>query len=69
VLQAGLTDTHGFAFQATGFANRSCRIESRAPDGDWRLRATVTAGADGSITYRENTPAPDVCEFYRLVWE
>lgn len=69
IIQASLSETGALVFNATGFANRSCRIESRTPDGDWRLRSTQTSGADGSIIYRESSPPSGAVEFYRLVWE
>lgn len=59
----------GFGFDASGFASHPYRVESRPPDGSWRMRANGISGPDGAISYRETTPPGGVAEFYRVVWE
>lgn len=64
-----LSTGRAFSFQATGFANRPYRIESRTPTGAWTSRTNAVAGADGAVTYSEPAAATAPCLLYRVVWE
>jgi hypothetical protein len=54
---------------ASGFAARNYRIESRAPEGQWRTRKNGVSGADGNVSFTETVPGGEGCELYRIVWE
>lgn len=64
-----LSDVRAFGFEATGFANREYRIESRTPAGTWTTRTNAVAAADGKVKYNEANTANAECLFYRVVWE
>jgi hypothetical protein len=64
-----LSDVRAFGFEASGFANRAYRVESRTPTGVWTTRVSATAPADGKVKYSETNAASAPCLFYRVVWE
>jgi hypothetical protein len=67
VLQPRLIASGEFAFEGRGFVERAYRVESRTPEGSWRVRESGRSGADGVVTYRQNLE--ESVEFFRVVWE
>jgi hypothetical protein len=67
ILHPRLTASGEFAFEGRGFAERDYRVESRSPEGSWRLRENGRSGADGVVSYMQHLE--ETAEFFRVVWE